>query len=234
MPLDDYVLSYNPVRRTPFRQAEWLAAINEKDDGGKCYAFTLTYILALAKGGTGEALIETLGVAAAKDDQTVIKEMMGTALRDDARPGSDAWAGTDMFGLQTDSHQRDRVLTGFGLQPTSPVLFKHKKKKFDDLGDYVATTGTSYSMLCTPNHALAATSLPSGRKMWTFFDPNLGEAAFSTREDLQACIANFFADKTVKDSYRRKEVKAKHGDALLRQQMEVKKMTVDVLRWTEI
>ncbi len=236
MPLQDYVQKYNPIEQTPFRQKEWLDTVGATgpDADGKCYAFSLAYLLALRMGGSGKDLIDTLNKAAEKNDEkndaAVIAEIMGSGFL----AGDDNWVGTDLFHLQHSPALRDKAFHAFKLKPTAPLRFKHKNKKFDDLAAYIATDTSTYSLLAVPNHALAAASRPFGEAKWCFFDPNLGEAVFGAKVDLQLCIANFFANKTIKKHYKRQQIGAKSGPAYDRQKEEMEKMTVDVVRCTEL
>lgn len=229
MPLDDFVLKYSPVERTPFRQAEWLADVGALKSRGRCYGFALAYMLALSKGATGKDLIETLKIAADKTnpDPNVINELITTSIM----TGHDDWLGTDYYALQFDGGARNKVLRSFGLKVESTARFVHKRSKFTDLATYVATNTTTLNLLCTPNHALAAVSRPAGQQMWAFFDPNLGDATFRSRIDLHNCVANFFANKIIKGHYRRKEISPVGSDEFLKKQKEeVEKMTVSVVR----
>ena len=228
MPLDEFVLKYSPIERTEFKQAEWLAKVNDLESGGRCFAFALAYLLVVSRGAPGKHLLETLNIAADKQDTNVIKEI--TAQSKESQ-GTDKWVGTDLFTLQVSNKLRDRVLASFGLEVDDEVRFMHKNRKFDDLADYVATADTTLSLLMVPNHALAVASRPACENIWSFFDPNLGEATFRTAEDLHECVANFFAHKKVKGAYKRKQVaELARGETLQRQKLEVLKMTVDVLR----
>jgi len=233
MPLVDYVQKYNPIQQTPFRQAESLSEVGATGPNieGKCYAFALAYLLVLRLGAAGKDLLESLNIAAKTKDTHVINEIMGQSKE---LMGTDKWVGTDFFNLQSSSQRRDEVFQAFKLKPETEVRFSHKNKKFEDLAQFIGTDTPTYSLLDTPNHALAAASLPGGRRVWCFFDPNLGEAEFGTQVDLRLCIANFFANKTVKKHYKRQEIgAAKSGPIYERQKLEMVKMTVDVVRCIE-
>ena len=90
-----------------FKQLEFLKkATGTPEPDGKCFAFVLAYFTCLRTGAYGKDLFDALGIAVEKNDQAVIKEILGNA----AVSSDPNWMGTDLFNITEVNEPAYRVL----------------------------------------------------------------------------------------------------------------------------
>jgi hypothetical protein len=183
-----------------FRQIQFLKdATGKPEPEGKCFAFILAYLTCLRTGLIGQHLFETLEIAIKTNDKAVIKEILGSPGKISSDPN---WMGTDLFNLQHSRHLGE-YYSGIGLE-------KDKERRFDDrffrnkaVGTYIVNTDPLYSIIKSRVHIMAATSHAyADRSVFTFFDPNFGEAVFKSGDCLTSFVATFFSKKVINKGYR--------------------------------
>jgi hypothetical protein len=201
-------------KATEFRQAAWITDVTgDTDPQGKCFAFVLAYLMVLRTGGRGKDFLKVLEKAAERKDMGIIKEMLGGSYY-----GSDT-LGKDLFKVQFCTTHLKEIYGAIGLGNATTTQFTQTFFRFTKVGEFLATGQPSYSMIKSRVHIMAATSCPlAQRDTWTFFDPNFGEARFSTGAALVKFTADFFSRKVINKGYRPTKALVKNPPPLMSKQ----------------
>jgi hypothetical protein len=212
---------------TEFRQGAWITDVTgATDPQGKCFAFVLAYLMVLRTGGAGKDFLEVLDKAAEVNHLGIIKEMLGGDFY-----GSDT-LGKDLFNVQFCTTHLQKIYAAVGLGNATTTRFTQTFFRFTKVGEFLVTGQPSYSLITSRVHSMAATSRPlAQRDIYTFFDPNFGEARFSTGAALVKFTADFFSRKVINKGYRPKKALVKNPPPLTTKQEreEIAKETTSLI-----
>ena len=184
---------------TEFRQSAWITDVTgESQPDGTCFAFVMAYLMVLRTGGAGKGHPRGPGDGREGQGPGHHQGDGGPQFlrRKDVRQGQ-------LFNLQFVAIDLKRIYRMIGLGDANKARFTQSFYRFTKVGEFLATAQPSYSMIRSRVHIIGAVSRPlADRDAYTFFDPNFGEARFSTGAALVKFTADFFSRKVINKGYR--------------------------------
>jgi hypothetical protein len=225
--------SNSAVKVNLFRQVDWLQQFEPeketKDLEGKCYAFSLAYLIALRTGVDGGDYIATLEKAAEVQDQGIRREIYG-----DLYSATDI--GKNLFGIQHSEKHRDLTMEACKLKFLDEQRFEQTFFRFGTMAQFVSADAPLYSLILAPNHGMAATATPmTNRGTYTYFDPNFGEVVLPSQSKFKSFITSLYSHSVFNKGYRRKQVaKLAHGETKKKQVAETKSLILTAQRFREM